>query len=584
MKLLKDLVVSRMEFQQWDDVLTWGEDGSLYFGSMAEITIGQPLYSKDIKKSSKELFHLKAIDLPIIENKLEFEDSSDNILLNSQPQSYIRICKPCPSNGQVIAALTNNGNIIIYCNQEPILNLDQNERSLQERLYHSFTWNSEGTCLAVGNEANEVVIFSIDTIAKSYTSKTIKLENTEGWITKISWNDYSLVASSSNNTVYHIDNINQENVQPAIILPPSRFKIIDVLAMEKYILISSCGKLYKLEIGTSRCISTPTAFTQEFHLVPLFRNNEVILLSAKSSHLIRLSDNELSFYPDEIIFPHLEKKYTRWNEYENQSNKYETVLSLYGITLSPDEYSIAIAYTIERVSFRYKIVSENKFNVMFIPLYKDWKLSTKASGLEWYQTYNIYEKLLPIIDDDNTVGINSDLDTSLEFRDYLKNLMKDKSVTKRCFLNIIQSDSISLDLFRALVFNYAEAHKNKLTHPIDQLCIESLSEILGVDSLFEEKNNNTIDIKGEFIEQTFNIFGNSNFQIIESTEGNKWRRCSLTLLPLLSTNTKVCPVSNQRIINIKKDLLNEYGWFTKTLLEFFNDKSPYTSGKLDTST
>lgn len=72
-------------------------------------------------------------------------------------------------------------------------------------------------------------------------------------------------------------------------------------------------------------------------------------------------------------------------------------------------------------------------------------------------------------------------------------------------------------------------------------------------------------------------------QIVDSIEGNSWRRCSLTLLPLLTTNTKICPVSNQRIIDIKKDTLNDYGWFTKTLLEFFNDKSPYTSGNLNTS-
>ncbi|CAL9728738.1 transcription factor tau 60 kDa subunit [Monosporozyma unispora] len=585
MKLLKDLIVSRMELQQWDDVITWGEDGSLFFGSIPEVTIGQPLYSQDIKKSSKGLFHLKNIDLPIIENKLEFEDSRNNVMLNSQPQSYIRICKPCPSNGQLVAALTNNGNIIIYYKQKPILNLDQSGRSLEERVYHSFSWSPEGTCLAVGNEANEVVLFSIDIKAESFICKNIKLDDGENWIIKLAWNADGFVASSANNTVYYIHNFNEENIKPIITLPSSRFKVTDILAIEKYIMIATCGKLYKIDTENHNTVSTPTDFTLEYHLVPLFKSSEVILFSSKNSHLIKLSDNEITFYPDEIISPHLEKKFLKWNEYENPSNKYETNLYIYGVALSPDGYSVAIAYTIQRISFKYTIVSENKFNVMFIPLYKDWELSTKASGLEWFQTYNIYEKSLPIVaEDDDSVGLNSALDTNLDFDEYLMNIMEDKSITKRCFLNIIEPDSLSLDLFRALVFKYAEAHKDRIEHPVDKLCVESLSEILGVSSLFDKKSNDTICVKGEFIEQVFNIFDNADPQIIESNEGNKWRRCSLTLLPLLTTNTKVCPVSNQRIIDIQKDFLNEYGWFSKTLLEFFNDKSPYTSGKLDIST
>ena len=130
MKLFRDLVVSRKDFQQWDRVLSWSEDGTLYFNTTPEFTVGRPLYTRDMKRSSKDLFHLTSIDFPMMDNKLEFEDSKDNILLNSIPQSYIRMCQPCPCNSKLLAAITNNGNVIIYYDYKPILNLDQKERML----------------------------------------------------------------------------------------------------------------------------------------------------------------------------------------------------------------------------------------------------------------------------------------------------------------------------------------------------------------------------------------------------------------------------------------------------------------------
>ena len=54
-----------------------------------------------------------------------------------------------------------------------------------------------------------------------------------------------------------------------------------------------------------------------------------------------------------------------------------------------------------------------------------------------------------------------------------------------------------------------------------------------------------------------------------------WKRCAVSLLPLLTTKVKICPVSKTRIIDINKDSLNDYGWFSRTLLEVFNNNSIY---------
>ncbi|KAK5959022.1 transcription factor TFIIIC subunit TFC8 PWA37_003700 [Arxiozyma heterogenica] len=584
-KLLKDLVVLRKEFQQWDRVLTWSEDGTLYFSTIPEFTVGQPLYSKDIKRSSKDLFHLTSIDFPIMDNKLEFEDSKDNILLNSQPQSYIRMCKPCPYNSSLIAAITNNGNIIIYHDYKPILNMDQEGRNLQERTYHSFAWDVKGNTLAVGNESSELILFSIDYSTNTYSSKTVKLSDGNGWITKIVWNNFGLIAASSDNTVYFMQDLDKQEPISTIILPSSRFKINDLLLMKKTVFVSVCGNIFKINISTGQRINVAVDPTCEYLFIPLYMNNEVILLSNKASHIVKLLDDDIILHPDNIVFPYLKKKRQKWQDLGNQYNKYEIDLSIYGLALSLDQYSVAIAYSIQRVSFKYKIMSENKFNVMFIPLYESWSLSSKGSGMLWFQTYNIYGKQLPVTPN-NSVNTTEDnnIDTDLEFVDYLNMLVKTSAIIKRMFQNMIDPDSISMVLFRESILKYAKAHKDKLINPMDKLCVESLFEILRKESIFEIKNDDTIVIKGEFIEQTFNIFGNGNQQIINSIEGNSWRRCSLTLLPLLTTNTKICPASNQRIINIKKDIQNDYGWFTRTLLEFFNDKSPYTGGKFSEST
>ena len=91
---------------------------------------------------------------------------------------------------------------------------------------------------------------------------------------------------------------------------------------------------------------------------------------------------------------------------------------------------MAIVYNVQRISFKYKIVSENKFNVLFIPLYENWSLSTRASGMSWFQTYNIYGEQLPVpvahscSKDIETEISECSIDIKLEFIDYLKILVK----------------------------------------------------------------------------------------------------------------------------------------------------------------
>ena len=71
-------------------------------------------------------------------------------------------------------------------------------------------------------------------------------------------------------------------------------------------------------------------------------------------------------------------------------------------------------------------------------------------------------------------------------------------------------------------------------------------------------------------------------ETVTSTTNNTWRRCGVTLLPILTTQVKICPVSKKRVLDIKRDDVNNYGWFTRGLLETFNDRSIYSGTTLET--
>ena len=68
---------------------------------------------------------------------------------------------------------------------------------------------------------------------------------------------------------------------------------------------------------------------------------------------------------------------------------------------------------------------------------------------------------------------------------------------------------MSVVLFRGTILRYAEAHKDELTNFVDKFCVESLIDVLHKESFFERRDDETIIVKGEFIEQTFSVFGNS---------------------------------------------------------------------------
>lgn len=582
MKLLRDLVVSRREFQDWDHNLHWGRDGSLYMNTYPEICIGQPIFRKEVENTSKNLFHVK--DHPLeYPNKFEFEYATTNSLLNSQPVSHARLCKPSPVDN-LLAILTNNLNVLIFKDQQLLANVDEKVKGLEHRSYHSLEWSPDGNHIVVGNEASELVVFTLKRISDeeiSYSvTQSLQLSNSANWVTHICWEQDAIIAALDDNSAYAVSTV--KNYEIRQIKSASRFKLVDVKIVGICVLITAAGHFYHLGLSTQKTHILKLGPADEFYIIPLLQEPDcVILISDRTSCKVKY-DSGLSIVPDHTVSPHLERKFKKWSTISNEFGKYEATMLIHGVALSPDGYSVAIAYSMERISTRYRIVSEHQFNITFIPIFESWQISKKAVGLAWYQTYQIYRCALPVVTEDTTDSIldKQVCDLDMDFKDYLKIFMNDNQLNKLRFFNFIE-DKPSIDLFRKAIFEFAISRESEIKNPLDKASVQSLANALDTESPVA-LDADSIKLQSDFVTESFNFNQNSDPTIILSEQNHVWRRCAVTLLPILTTKVKVCPISNQRVIDIKRDAFNDYGWFTKTLLETLNNESVYTGTTMDT--
>lgn len=339
MKLLKDLLVDRKEFEDWKNNLTWARDGTLYLTTFPDISIGQPKYAKDINCNSKNLFHVKEFPLEF-ENKLDFELAQQNGLLNSQPVCYPRVCKPSPIDDWM-AVLSNNGNVSVFKDNKMLTNLDS-KGNLSSRTYHCFEWNPIKSSIVVGNEDGELQFFSIrknsENTPEFYFESSIRLSDagSKDWVTHIVWYEDVLVAALSNNSVFSMT-VSASSHQPVsrMIQNASRRKITDLKIVDYKVVLTCPGYVHKIDLKNYSISSLKTGSLENFHIIPLNHEKEstILLMSNKTSYKVLLED-ELHVTADNIIAPYLEKKFKKWSTIWNEFNNYETTLVIHGISLS----------------------------------------------------------------------------------------------------------------------------------------------------------------------------------------------------------------------------------------------------------
>ncbi|KAL3233627.1 Transcription factor tau 60 kDa subunit [Nakaseomyces bracarensis] len=584
MKLVRDLNVNRRDLNDWENGLEWSREGTLVLGTTPEITVAEPIYRRDIERNAKNMFQLRSCELPVEENALEFVQTGLNTLLNSDPASKVRATKPS-SVHNLLACLTTNGNCIIFENQLLATNITPTEGTVESRTIHSVCWSPDDQYICLGNECGQLIIYSVheNEGSQRFTFNQERIIDTNigpnNWITSIIWENCTIICSLLDNSVHRI-----ENFEPAQELKgASRFKINDMKIIHNHLLISTTGTLHSINLSTMNVLQTAFNNYESFHIIPLHhaRENNVsaVLISNRNSIKIIIKDTDIIVQDDDIVSPHLEKKVKKWCTLFNEYNKYEVSLFIYGISLSPDGYSVAILFSIDRISLKYRIVSENRFYITFIPLYQSWSLTKSALGLAWYQTYCIYECAAP---ENLQLNIKSELaqvDKSLPFKKYLDSLMDNEDIIKMQFSNFIQGQSDIRYILEA-IYEFCTANKHSILNPLDRACISYISAILEREQPFEEE---PFTIRGDHIEEHFSPQDVKDADIVISNENHTWKRCAITFLPLLTTKLKICPVTGRRIIDISNDKLNEYGWLTRTLLETYSSNSPYSGTPFTTT-
>ncbi|KAH3902958.1 uncharacterized protein SCODWIG_01913 [Saccharomycodes ludwigii] len=618
MKLLKDLVLFRRELENWYDVLTWLPNGSLLINTQNELTLCQAIFKKNVEKSLKNLYFVKNLKLGNIEsNKFEFEyDTFENTLLNSVPQSYVKRVKTNFINGY-LGVLTNNCNVLIYNNEfEFIGNLDHDSKALQERIYHSLSWSPESVekenLLVVGNECGQLIFFNengkyVKTVSLLQEKNKNDCKNI--WVTDIMWDymKYICCILSDNSVILY----NFEAGFSTIVKPANRFHVSEIKIVKNNFLLINCTNeliFYSIETG-SLLKHTNHDNNYEPCNVIIAENDQPYLLSDVRVFKLNLADegNAIEISTAPMLSEALLKKYNKWNTIYNPNKQYNTNFSIHGCCKSPDGSMLAVLYNIDRNSLKYKTTSEYHYRISLIPLNgSTWEVKSdlKGAGFLWYQAYNCYNGKLPRnvdtfpgsaeqhkeTQDEEKVVLH---DTSCSFRTYLrKHVLKNNLELKKLqFLSFIEDSKLRIvKKYCQLVYHYAIEHLAEITNPLDKACVTAMAQNIGSETPFPSLQDTLM--RGKFISETFdfnmqnkdNITGeieSENIFKIVSIEGHEWMRCSITFLPLLSPALKYCPVTKLRMLDIKRDNENDYGWLTKTLLEECNSISIYADVNLE---
>ncbi|CEP63557.1 transcription factor TFIIIC subunit TFC8 LALA0_S08e05314g [Lachancea lanzarotensis] len=571
MKLIRDLKVSRKELQDWTDNLSWAPDGTLYITTVPDVTVCQPVYEESNHDSSKGLFHVKEYPL-LLKNKLEFMLAQDNTMLNSVPDSFVKRCEVSPITN-LLAVLTNNGNACIFEDDRLLFELDEPDRELKNRTYHSLAWSPDGTLITVGNECGEVITFKITDGALELECEhhsTIKfMEDSSVWVTKIKWSGQKRLIALSDNSVFLV----KEDSSFVQLTEPSRFTVFDFCEIFDNVVVARMGCVFKYDIRQEKTESISWSGCDKLYIVPITGRNAAILLSSKTSCLLDL-DTGMNISEDKLVAPHLEIKFKKWNSYFNELNEYETSLSIHGLSVSVDGASLALLYSIDRLSLRYRIVSEQVYRISFLPLSDTWQIKAPATGLAWFQTYQIYGRQLPPTNSRDVR--NFVLNTDGDFKTYLQRLIHSEDMSAVQFSNYI-SDLKDNILYKKAVYEFATAHSAEITNELDKACIQAVAQILGLES---PVRIDKFIMKSELIEESFTSQQSPKTDVVYSEDGHMWRRCAATFLPLLTPKVKICPVSKFRIIDVKEDSVNDYGFLTRTILELFNNQSIYSGTKM----
>ncbi len=576
--MLSDATVQRVDLQGYSESIRWSDDGSLAVNTTGSLTILKPRYQSGALKSANELFEIE---------KIEIESWPRNGLYKNQPADEVvstnfsstddfvskLLWSPLTQNSQsFLAILTASRSVNILENGKVKTMIGEyatfkTQKEMDDAVTYSFVWYKKDQDLyfITGQASGNLKFYKFDDDEFKFL-QGISLPSSSP-IVKLKVDSDVLVAVSADNEIIQVNDLLSEKDQEIKILKSKdRFSVYDIFLTQEFVVFTSPTKFQKIDLKTGSIYEVITNIFDSSIIIP--NGSSFILISNTTTVKV---DQNLKVQPDDKVHPVKTKRLKRWNSRIDSFRLKSNTIKIYGADYNFSGDVLAILYEIEDQSgFKYKISSENKYNIAFLSL--DNKFDNVGSSLAIYQEFMLTGKI-PTTTIEN---LSKPTPKGQDFKDYLKlNVLKDAEILKLIANNIISRDK-DADIrsrYSQLLLEFVKQNEVPLENPLDRVTYNYI--VTAVNGKSNEESQE-FKVVTDIFEETFKTDKNNNPDALVSKSGHKWNRCALTFLPIVSTNVKVDPVTQKRIIDISKDELNEYGYFTRTILETLNEVSIYS--------
>lgn len=256
------------------------------------------------------------------------------------------------------------------------------------------------------------------------------------------------------------------------------------------------------------------------------------------------------------------------NERKKKTNSDEgsTAVQSYGFVAHPNGTYAALAYSIAPDNtLRYPIISQQSFRIGFIPLEKspiiEARSPVEGSSLSlWWEIKSHVKALPPAQRELFMSNIMSRLaltppavqTSELLEADFMVNLFSPilDQIRLRSHLDEeFDGGTLILRHLATIVVNYVLSSGLNVDSDLDRAVLLSYASFVP-NTIEKIKGPTTIAVSGGFFEEKFDFAGPQQTQtVITSTDFHSWQRCSLTLLPILTTDSLCCSGCDRSIIN-----------------------------------
>lgn len=591
-----------------------------FLGNFSGLDIEKPTSNDDGKNNSlSQFYQRKQFSLGTDERDElglnKFLKKSDQLndyqfLINSQYETSVRkVIKN--SKYPIFLVFTNNFNVLSFdykndnsidqTNHQHFKFLQNVDHSFEEsgnpdlryNIYYDAVFDSTGDYLFISNRKGDVLLFkyhqqsrqfkfvSSNSVIDSDNSKDEYLISLRNLSLEKEGTTFGVLGKSSKNNFYKIFfDINKEaSENSALSITNKSFMISDFVNVSNRVFYISANKLYDVNNEELAIFSNydlkQIIYIKSLEQLIIYSNNELYIFDLKTMQLVETP-----------VLNFLMRKHN-----VSKLDNSHLSLNIHGIDVSNNESILTVLYSYTtNGGVRYVTSIDRELSLSILRLKENWELSGSDyndSVKLWYFQYKFfgdkqpenYESLLFQQENFNDEVANYDLPFELFIQ---KNIIQNKQLNFNKYQALIQNTNVvSSPLYTKVLthfYNYAQHNKEKIDNPLDLFSVHLISLKLNKSQKFSSSLINfdftNIRFKGPFIEDSFNIDTCFNTNSLVSNNGYKWKYCFLTLLPILSTNTKHCTTTDIDIIDISKDyFFNEYGWFTKTILEELGRKS-----------